>query len=124
MYISISNVCLILGVSLSTVYRMLKQGILKESFRTEGNHRRFNVQEIHQILRKPCEPRVVQRGSKESGSLSWTTGSLQPLQSARMCHLVFPVGLKQYLKNLFKSIHVIIVLRSIFIVRLSVNKGV
>ena len=59
MYISISKVCLILGVSLSTVYRMLKQGILKESFRTEGNHRRFNVQEIHQIQRKTYEPRVV-----------------------------------------------------------------
>ena len=30
MYIPISKVCSILGVSLSTVYRMLKQGILKE----------------------------------------------------------------------------------------------
>ena len=59
MYIPISKVCSILGVSLSTVYRMLKQGILKESFRTEGNHRRFNVQEIHQIQRKTYEPRVV-----------------------------------------------------------------
>ena len=32
MYIPISKVCSILGVSLSTVHRMLKQGILKESF--------------------------------------------------------------------------------------------
>ena len=38
MLISISKVCDILGVSLSTIYRMLKRGVLKESFRTEGKH--------------------------------------------------------------------------------------
>lgn len=59
MFIPISKVCEILGVSLSTVYRMLKRGVLKESFRTEGKHRRFNVHDIHQLQRKTYEPRVI-----------------------------------------------------------------
>ena len=69
MFIPISKVCEILGVSLSTVYQMLKRGVLKESFRTEGKHRRFNsppfgprvfyVHDIHQLQRKTYEPRVV-----------------------------------------------------------------
>ena len=69
MFIPISKVCDILGVSLSTVYQMLKRGVLKESFRTEGTHRRFNsppfgprvfyVHDIHQLQRKTYEPRVV-----------------------------------------------------------------
>ena len=43
MFIPISKGCEILGVSLATVYQMLKRGVLKEYFRTEGEHRRFNV---------------------------------------------------------------------------------
>ena len=79
MLIPISKVGDILGVSLSTVYRMLKRDVLKESFRTEGKHRRFNfpsfgpkvlhsppfgprvfyVHDIHQLQRKTYEPRVI-----------------------------------------------------------------
>lgn len=59
MFVPISKVCLILGVSLSTVYRMLKAGKLKEAFRTDGNHRRFDEHHIHQLQRKTSQPRVV-----------------------------------------------------------------
>ena len=45
-FISIGEVCRILGISISTAYRWLKLGRLKEAFRTLGNHRRFNKQEI------------------------------------------------------------------------------
>ncbi len=45
-FISIGEVCKILGISISTAYRWLKLGKLKETFRTLGNHRRFNKQEI------------------------------------------------------------------------------
>ena len=45
-FISIGQVCEILGISISTAYRWLKLGKLKETFRTLGNHRRFNKQDI------------------------------------------------------------------------------
>ena len=44
--VSIGKVCELLGISLSTAYRWIKSGKLKESFRTLGNHRRFNLYHI------------------------------------------------------------------------------
>ena len=50
-FISIGAVCHLLGISLSTAYRWIKLGKLKESFRTLGNHRRFNLLDIkHQFI--------------------------------------------------------------------------
>ena len=51
-FISIGKVCEIMGISLSTAYRWIKLGKLKESFRTLGNHRRFNKQEISSLCGK------------------------------------------------------------------------
>ena len=53
-FISIGEVCHLLGISLSPAYRWIKLGKLgklKESFRTIGNHRRFNLLDIkHQFI--------------------------------------------------------------------------
>ena len=46
-FVSIGKVCELLGISLSTAYRWIKSGKLKEEFRTLGNHRRFNLSSIH-----------------------------------------------------------------------------
>jgi excisionase family DNA binding protein len=45
-FISIGKVCELLGISLSTAYRWIKSGKLKSEFRTLGNHKRFNLNEI------------------------------------------------------------------------------
>ena len=45
-FVSIGSVARILGVSLSTVYRRLKAGLLREDFRTSGGHRRFGENRI------------------------------------------------------------------------------
>ena len=50
-FISIGQVCIILGLSLSTIYRRLKSGILQEDFRTHGGHRRFDVERIKKLVR-------------------------------------------------------------------------
>ena len=47
-FISIGKVCQLLGISLSTAYRWIKSGKLKEDFKTLGNHRRFNLSSIQQ----------------------------------------------------------------------------
>lgn len=47
-FISIGKVCKLLGISLSTAYRWIKSGKLKEDFKTLGNHRRFNLSSIQQ----------------------------------------------------------------------------
>ena len=47
-YISIGKLCKLLGISISTAYRWIKSGKIKEAFRTVGNHRRFNVEDIEQ----------------------------------------------------------------------------
>lgn len=47
-YISIGKLCVLLGISVSTAYRWIKAGKITEAFRTVGNHRRFNVQDIEQ----------------------------------------------------------------------------
>lgn len=41
-FVSIGKVCELLGISLSTATQRIKSGKLKESFKTIGNHRRFN----------------------------------------------------------------------------------
>ena len=46
-FVSIGKVCELLGISLSTAYRWIKSGKLKEEFRTIGKHRRFNLSSIH-----------------------------------------------------------------------------
>ena len=45
-HVSIGKICDLLGISLSTAYRWIKLGKLVESFRTVGNHRRFNLNDI------------------------------------------------------------------------------
>lgn len=49
-YISTGELCIKLGISLSTVYRWIKMGKIKESFRTLGEHRRFDLDEIKRNL--------------------------------------------------------------------------
>ena len=41
-YVSIGQVCQLLGISLSTAYRRIKAGTLVSAFRTCGGHRRFD----------------------------------------------------------------------------------
>jgi excisionase family DNA binding protein len=53
-FISIGKVCELLGISLSTAYRWLKSGKITEDFRTLGQHRRFNEQDLVQAPLKVC----------------------------------------------------------------------
>jgi putative resolvase len=45
---STKQVCLLLGISLSTFYRYCKAGLLKPAFFTIGNHRRFSLSLLRQ----------------------------------------------------------------------------
>ena len=45
-HIGIGKLCVLLGISLSTAYRWIKTGKLTEDFKTLGNHRRFNFDNI------------------------------------------------------------------------------
>jgi excisionase family DNA binding protein len=47
-HISTKQVCLLLGISLSTFYRYCKAGILKPAFFTFGKHRRFSLSLLRQ----------------------------------------------------------------------------
>lgn len=47
-YVSIGKICEELGISLSTAYRWIKSGKIKEAFRTIGTHRRFDLEEIRE----------------------------------------------------------------------------
>lgn len=47
-HISTKQVCLLLGISLSTFYRYCKAGILKPAFLTCGGHRRFSLSLLRQ----------------------------------------------------------------------------
>lgn len=60
-YISIGKVAKRLGVSISTCYRWIKSGKLQETFRTLGNHRRFNTDSVDLLIRPKTttELRVV-----------------------------------------------------------------
>ena len=49
-FVSIGKVCELLGISISTAYRWIKSGKLKEEFRTLGNHKRFNLSSIKHIF--------------------------------------------------------------------------
>ena len=49
-HLSTQEVCLFLGISLSTFYRYCKRGLLKPSFLTIGGHRRFSIQELKQAF--------------------------------------------------------------------------
>ena len=49
-HLSTQEVCLFLGISLSTFYRYCKRGLLKPSFLTLGGHRRFSIQELKQAF--------------------------------------------------------------------------
>ena len=51
-YISIGEVSVILGVSISTLRRWDKYGHLEHSYRTFGNHRRYNVNIVMKIINK------------------------------------------------------------------------
>ena len=50
-HLSTQEVCLFLGISLSTFYRYCKRGLLKPSFLTIGGHRRFSIQELNQTIK-------------------------------------------------------------------------
>ena len=47
-HISTKQVCLLLGISLSTFYRYCKAGLLKPAFFTSGGHRRFSLSQLRQ----------------------------------------------------------------------------
>jgi excisionase family DNA binding protein len=49
-HISTKQVCLLLGISLSTFYRYCKSGILKPAFFTFGKHRRFSLALLRQTF--------------------------------------------------------------------------
>ncbi len=49
-HLSTQEVCLFLGISLSTFYRYCKRGLLKPSFLTLGGHRRFDLHTIKQAF--------------------------------------------------------------------------
>jgi predicted site-specific integrase-resolvase len=49
-HLSTQEVCLFLGISLSTLYRYCKRGLLKPSFFTSGGHRRFDLHTIKQAF--------------------------------------------------------------------------
>ena len=60
-YISIGTLCELLGISISTAYRWIKSGKIKEAFRTVGNHRRFDYHAIKQqfLCQKPIPKNQV-----------------------------------------------------------------
>ena len=58
-YIGIGKVCDLLGISLSTAYRWIKNGTLTESFRTEGRHRRFHLNTIRQRIEIPEKRKTI-----------------------------------------------------------------
>lgn len=47
-HISTKQVCVLLGISLSTFYRYCKSGLLKPAFFTSGGHRRFSLSALRQ----------------------------------------------------------------------------
>ncbi len=47
-HISTKQVCLLLGISLSTFYRYCKAGLLKPAFFNSGGHRRFSLSALRQ----------------------------------------------------------------------------
>jgi excisionase family DNA binding protein len=47
-HLSTKQVCLLLGISLSTFYRYCKAGLLKPAFLTFGKHRRFSLSQLRQ----------------------------------------------------------------------------
>ena len=47
-HISTKQVCLLLGISLSTFYRYCKAGLLNTTFLTFGKHRRFSLSQLRQ----------------------------------------------------------------------------
>ena len=47
-HLSTKQVCLMLGISLSTFYRYCKAGFLKPAFFTLGGHRRFSLSSLRQ----------------------------------------------------------------------------
>ncbi len=49
-HLSTQEVCLFLGISLSTFYRYCKRGLLKPSFFTLGGHRRFCLHQLKQTF--------------------------------------------------------------------------
>ena len=49
-HLSTKEVCLFLGISLSTFYRYCKRGLLKPSFLTLGGHRRFSILDLKQAF--------------------------------------------------------------------------
>ena len=49
-HLSTQEVCLFLGISLSTFYRYCKRGLLKPSFLTLGGHRRFSILDLKQAF--------------------------------------------------------------------------
>lgn len=59
-FISTGDVCTLLGISLSTAYRWIKLGKLKESFRTIGNHPCFHLLDINNQFIKTVKKNDLQ----------------------------------------------------------------
>lgn len=58
-HISIGEAALILGLSVITLRRWDKLGLLKPIFRTFGNHRRYNLDEVTKLLKKDTNIKKV-----------------------------------------------------------------
>lgn len=58
-HISIGEAALILGLSVITLRRWDKLGLLKPIFRTFGNHRRYNLDEVTKLFKKDTNIKKV-----------------------------------------------------------------
>ena len=58
-YLSIGDTAEMLGVSVPTIRRWQRSGKIKESHRTAGNHRRFCISEIRNLLGINFERKVI-----------------------------------------------------------------
>ena len=58
-HISIGEVAVILGVSVVTLRRWDRSGLLKPIFRTFGNHRRYNFDEVTKLYKKDSNIKKV-----------------------------------------------------------------
>lgn len=53
-HLSIGEASTLLGVSVSTLRRWEKEGRLRPSFRTYGQHRRYSINDLHVLMGKQC----------------------------------------------------------------------
>jgi len=58
-HVSIGEAALILGLSVITLRRWDKSGLLKSMFRTFGNHRRYDIEDIFKLFKKDSNVKKV-----------------------------------------------------------------